>query len=53
MHSPLQMGYVARVAWWCRGFPHLRSGASLRSGEGGAHAVEEGMMDGEEVGGRV
>ena len=35
------------------GFPHLRSGAPLRSGEGGAHAVEEGMMDGEEVGGRV
>ena len=56
MHPSPQAGYLAPVAWWCRGgggVPTTQAGARPRLGEGDACTVEEGMVDSEGVGGRV
>ena len=53
MHSPPQMGRVAPVAWWCAVCPLPRQGFVTGWVRGDARTVEEGMVDGEEVGGRV
>ena len=53
MQPSPQAGYVARVAWWCRGVLTTQAGVCHRLGEGDACTVEGGMVDGEEAGGRV
>ena len=48
-----QAGYVSLVAWWCGGVLTTQAGVHHWLGEGDAPIVEEGMVDGEEVGGSV